>query len=830
MNPDVRVEPEWPDWMTWITDSSQPLVLDRTAGTRHPSGPRSESIDPDVQIGSDLLAPRWIAAAAERVALLDPTQASPDEVVTAPETHALPYGPLMCATMAEIVVDLDTARGSAEMFIPLAPAKPVDSHPSLAEEVDTRISRDLLDKLVLPRVQGKDYAGDAVEGQAEAAAAQGRLWEDEDISPSEKSPRGLRKCWSEDPERGAGWRKTPSFWDLLFPILVAPLDLGDTQFLSLPFPLYPFQIQGVNFLLENPHALLADDMGTGKTVMTAVALRIMFQKGEVSRALVVCPRSVRGVWDDHLRDWAPNLRVTVVDGARAVRQIDWSCPAHVYVVTYQTLRNDLEQIQAGSFDIVVLDEAQNIKNPDAAQSRAVRKLHSGRRWALTGTPVENRVDDILALFRFIKPGLMPAPPLEPHEVMRLVRPYFLRRRKEQVFSELPPKSRQELWFDLTESQRVAYDEALSRGRAQISADGLNTARIHIFALLRKLMQICNFAPRDSNGEKVERLCEQVAEIADSGRKILIFTQFIGEGLTKICGRLDESRIKWVSLSGSMTDREREEALHRFRNEADVTALVAAIKTGGVGITLTEATYVIHFDHWWNPAVMWQAEDRAHRHGQKEPVTVYSYWCRGTIEERIHQKLREKGLLYEQMVNGMAEEDIEELISTEEWLEMLGLKGAQPDEAHEPPQVGEQIPAEGDFEATLKRLLELDPRGFEEFVARFLRALGYANARTRRHTADGGIDVEASRQGPEGIERVIAQCKRYTGTVAVDVARELLGVLTDQNDVSKAFLVTTGLASRECRRFCRRNARLVLIEGPKLASYVSQWHVPVEANA
>lgn len=255
-------------------------------------------------------------------------------------------------------------------------------------------------------------------------------WSTEKTQP----PEGGRKAYTIRKTGPQSWEgRAASLWDLIYPILLPPLRVDFGQILDLPSPLYEFQIGGVEFLRSHPEALLADEMGTGKTVMATVALRILFQQGKVSTALIVCPASVLDVWDRHLLEWAPPLVTTVVRGNKQVRENDWRFPAHVYLTTYDTLRNDVmgETLLGGdrleSFDVVIADEAQQAKNPESGRSRAIKAIMPKFRWALSGTPLENRLDDLISIFEFVKPGLLQAEGLTPREAQQLIKPYFLRR-------------------------------------------------------------------------------------------------------------------------------------------------------------------------------------------------------------------------------------------------------------------------------------------------------------------------------------------------------------------------------------------------------------------
>lgn len=526
-----------------------------------------------------------------------------------------------------------------------------------------RIGADRLDRLGAPMVRGKQ-------------------WTEPGVPPVRGAVEPLRRAYREHrvPRRTLLQTLTP--WDLLLPTLHPPLALDIGGDIELPSQLYAYQVDGVRFLCASRSALLADEMGTGKTVMSTVALRVLFRQGKVKCALVVAPLSVLRVWDEHLRAWAPELQVTVVHGSQRRRATDWLCPAHVYLATYDVLRADLVPAARGaattmrldrraSFDLVLLDEAQSIKNPDSGRTRAVLALSPTFRWALSGTPVENRLADLQSIFAFVQPRLLPRNGLRPDEVASRIAPLVKRRTKAEVMRDLPPKIRQDLWLTLDPAQRDAYAAAERDGAAELESLGDKLSKVHVFSLITKLKLICNFAPGAGDSPKLRALLDMVAEIKASGQKVLVFTQWVREGVDKLQGPLAPFGV--IPFDARLSRAQRDAAIARFRSDKAACVFLATVKSAGVGLTLTEASYVVHFDHWWNPAWMWQAEDRAHRRGQTLPVNVYSLWMEDTIEQRIHAILADKGALHSEVIDGLAESALDELISLEEWVSLFGVR-------------------------------------------------------------------------------------------------------------------------------------------------------------
>jgi len=486
-----------------------------------------------------------------------------------------------------------------------------------------------------------------------------------------------------------------SYCDILYPILLPPLSLEVHNDLDFYSPLRGYQKQGIRFLFENSSALLADEMGTGKTVQAVNALRLLFRQAHVKSVLIVCPPAVIGSvdlsietgnsegWSGHFYHWAPELQVTVMRGGKKEqRKVDWQKPFHVYITTYDTLRSDLDAgvlTDMQQFDCVVLDEAQTIKNPGTQRARAIHRLQANYRWALTGTPIENRLDDVISLFDFIRPGTFAGTVKpSPQDVSTMIEPFMLRRLKKNVLQELPEKEYVESSLELDQWQKVSYDLAIESARREIKTilDGERqykvTQHIHL-ALLPKLKQICNFAEGQLKSPKTELLLELLENIAANQKKVLVFSQYRVEGTDKIAKLLTQNKIGYVLYTGQTSPQQRERAVSDFRSNPEITVFLATTQTAGYGITLTEATYVIHFDHLWNPAKMQNAEDRVHRIGQENGVTIYSFWMRNTIESRIKQKLIDKSTLIDKTINSLATELSEDNLSTEDWLDIFDIK-------------------------------------------------------------------------------------------------------------------------------------------------------------
>ena len=438
--------------------------------------------------------------------------------------------------------------------------------------------------------------------------------------------------------------------------------------------LRPYQQDGVRWLWWLNRlglgACLADDMGLGKTVQVLALLALAKREGDAGPHLLVLPASLIGNWQAEIARFSPGLRVLVAHasampakalaslGAGALDGID------LVITSYGSLIR-LPWLQETRWSMVVLDEAQAIKNPGARQTRAAKALQSRVRLALTGTPVENRLSELWSLFDFICPGLLGTGSaftrfvrqLEKQEhasyapLRRLVQPYILRRLKSDrsIIADLPDKTEVKAYCGLSRAQAKLYTQAVDALAAQIGAlDGI-ARRGAVLAFLLRFKQICNhpslwlgdggYAPEDSG--KFARLQALAEEIAARQQKLLVFTQFqemtapLASFLQTVFGR------PGLVLHGGTAVRSRKGLVDRFQDEQGPPFFVLSIKAGGTGLNLTAASHVIHFDRWWNPAVENQATDRAYRIGQKKNVLVHKFICRGTVEERIDAMIEDK---------------------------------------------------------------------------------------------------------------------------------------------------------------------------------------------
>jgi superfamily II DNA or RNA helicase len=476
---------------------------------------------------------------------------------------------------------------------------------------------------------------------------------------------------------------------------------SDAKFKPLPTPpgmefsLYAFQETGHGWLRLlgdlGIGCVLADDMGLGKTVQAIamiVSEREQFGRSALGPTLVVCPMSVARQWVHEVERFAPGLRVYLHHGADRLAGAEFARRARetdIVVTSYDIATRDVETLQLVDWDRLLLDEAQDVKNPQTRRARSLRLVRARRRVAMTGTPIENHLGELWAIMDLLNPGLLGTresfhrafvEPIQidddPQALERLrgiVRPFILRRAKDdpEVELDLPPITTRKDYCRLTAEQAVLYRQVVDSWLPRVEAhEDRFGRRGAVLAMLGQLKQVCNHPEMvlheggaiEGRSGKLERLVELLHDVP-SGDKALVFTQYTS--FDRLTSHLSERLGRHVEFfHGSLNAAQREHMLEEFASDDGPAVLVVSLRAGGRGLNLPAANHVFHFDRWWNPAVEQQATDRAHRLGQRKPVFVHSLICVGTLEERIDLLLESKRELVEKVMAGTSDDWLGEL--------------------------------------------------------------------------------------------------------------------------------------------------------------------------
>ncbi len=477
---------------------------------------------------------------------------------------------------------------------------------------------------------------------------------------------------------GPALRPDRTLAERLWAVLAAP-PKQDRQFQpSWPGQLMPFQQEGVQALLDNCRLLLADDMGLGKTLQAIAAMRILRARREIRSCLVAAPAGLLNQWRREIAKWAPELSAIIISGSTSDRSWQWRAEKDVTLVSYDTLRADFggnsqSPVRRKTWDVVVADEAQRIKNRNDT-SDALKGLQRRRSWALTGTPIENHEEELASVLEFVDhDGSAPPRRYRPGIALRQRHAELqLRRKKNDVLDDLPPKQVSKVTIDLHPRQRKRYDKAEQDGIVYLKSLGAEVDVRHVLELITRLKQICNADPETGESSKLEDIKDRLQQLAARGHKALLFSQYVSDTSGVAAAAHSLKDFEPLTITGDLPRQERADVIERFKTRDEHKVLIMSLRAGGLGLNLQEASYVFHLDRWWNPAVENQAEDRSHRFGQTVKVNVIKYSCSGTIEERIDEILARKQHLFDELIDDVSL-DLSARMSREELFDLFGLE-------------------------------------------------------------------------------------------------------------------------------------------------------------
>ena len=409
--------------------------------------------------------------------------------------------------------------------------------------------------------------------------------------------------------------------------------------------------------------ILADEMGLGKTIQIIAFL--LYKKGK--KSLVVTPTSLIYNWKEEFEKFVPDLKIGIIHGSKSSRNkiLENKDEYDILITTYGTIKNDIDFYKSEVFDYCIIDEAQNIKNPKAQNTKVIKEIKAKVKFALTGTPIENSLVELWSIFDFIMPGYLfdekkfkqkfvNRSEREIDELKSLINPFILRRLKRDVITELPEKIEKKYYVPMTTEQKLAYKNYMKEVRLKLKTG--EDDNITIFSYLTRLRQICQdpiLVNKDYTGDsgKLNVALEIIEEVIKEDNKILVFSQFTSV-LKKIEEELNKRNIVSKYLDGSTRAKERIRLVSDFNESKESGVFLISLKAGGTGLNLTSAKFVMHMDPWWNPAIEDQATDRAHRIGQKNVVEVIKLIAKDTIEEKVVQLQEEK----REIINSVMSDD------------------------------------------------------------------------------------------------------------------------------------------------------------------------------
>lgn len=458
---------------------------------------------------------------------------------------------------------------------------------------------------------------------------------------------------------------------------------------ELDATLRDYQVAGLNWLNTLDHyefgGILADEMGLGKTLQ-AISFLLSKTKNNC-KSIIVTPTSLIYNWKNEFETFAPTMKVLLIHGSKKEREkaFEEMDNYDVVITTYGTLRNDLDNYSKKIFSYCIIDEAQNIKNPVALSTEAVKSIKAKVKFALTGTPIENNLMELWSIFDFIMPGYLYSRSKfqnlfiysdnNSSNLKRLLKPFILRRTKCEVMKELPDKIEKKFFVELNKDQRKIYSAYVSDLSEKINNKDIKKDRIVIFSYLTKLRQLCldpKILLEDYNkkSSKIDTTIELLKDYIADNHKILLFSQFTSV-LKNLGDELNKNNISYSYIDGQTPAKERLRLVNKFNEGNENKVFLISLKAGGTGLNLTSADVVIHFDPWWNPSVENQASDRAHRFGQKNVVEVIKLIAKGTIEEKILKLQESKNELIEEFINGdLSNQNVLKSLSDKDIIELF----------------------------------------------------------------------------------------------------------------------------------------------------------------
>lgn len=719
-------------------------------------------------------------------------------------------------------------------IVPLVPTKLISLHAeSRIKEFDAQLSDSMILELPIGELSRIGFSSfpamldqpdypDIDFQPIEPVTQKGKSYTEKSIlSPWDPLPRAYNVTYSEG--RAVIDSEQDNF-EMIRPLLMPSLISDHLQSFSVENTLRPSQIEGVQALIAEPSLMLADDLGTGRRVIASQAMQYLIQNRLVRRALLVVPETALRLWSHHLSKWTPALAVTTAHGEPWRRNLDWNSRAHVLLVDYDTLTNDVEggiiQIDRDQFDLVIMDAVEATRRAGIELWESIYQFNSERRWVL-GSGLPSEAVDWVTTFRFLTPELVEdAKNMSAAELRQRFRTRVLHRSKEDLLDDLPRISREEIWVDLDEIQQRAYEDALAEERYRLKSLGASVTRTHVHAAIERLKGLGNFHPDSLDGAKVRALVDLIEGIVGSKAKVVVFSQYQVGAIDRLQQVLEPYGASILRTEDSL--EKRAQALREFRSEASQHVLLAEHEARSDGKPLVEATYVIHFDHSWNPAVRKRSEQRIHPMLGPHPlINIYELWLVDTIEEQIHAHLRERNLLPGDLAQDTRPADVEESIAMDEWLKhVLDIEA----KAKTGRRTGRLRPDTGLLPSTsfLRDQLErLSPEQDEDALRSIAEALGFMQTDGIDGPSEGGCTLVAWREDEMGTdERILLRLVRSDKNVGVKEGRKLLIDLDEYESCAGAYMVAVTDFTSACKKLADESkGKLALISGDEFLRHL-----------
>jgi hypothetical protein len=610
-----------------------------------------------------------------------------------------------------------------------------------------------------------------------------------------------------------------NLWELTFPLLEREGWEVEAGLEGEP-RLRAYQVESAQALVAQEALLLADDPGTGKTAAACVALRALYQRGWARRSLVVCLEHELRHWSRHLARWAPALRVLSIRGDRMQRAQRWSQRAHVYLIGHEALADDIlhgtldpEDL---AFDIAVMDDALLLADFPEPVRTAFDRLRARRRWALAGSRPEDP-EEWEAIFTFVLGNRTQVRrALAAGELAKAFEPNLLRRTRAQLEAQLPAHSVSQAWIALTREDASAYDESLAEERHRLSQLGDGATQDDLTASYQRLADSAALGRAGRLGAKAQAVVDLLADVTAAGHKAIVVTRPEGRGQERLRTALDPFGV--VVLSSLRDEAELREDIETFLQRPSWHVLLADLETLERAGPLRGIAYLIHFASDWNPARCRQSESwLLERSGAGASLNVYEFLTLGTVEERLHRLLAERGWPSDALPEGASPQDVAGALTLKDWMEgVFEVEVVVRQERVPAPRPAISTGMLPGTDSLRTNLMDLPPAGLLDGVAQWVRALGFDEVETTRAADEAGGDLTARRTVEGKTECVLVRCVRSEKNVGVAEAKALLQALEPRTDWLGGYLVTTSDFTSACKKAADQSSgRLGLVSGAEL---------------